>query len=122
METKSPRLAVISLWAEDLPTTVHFYRDAVGLELLPHHGHRPAFALGNQTFLVIVQGQPDTAKYHGEGRFPEIAFAVDDLDAAMARLEAHGVTFPDAVHEGENERWVIFSDPAGNLVEFVQLR
>ena len=36
-------IAVVSLWAEDVPRTVHFYRDVIGLKLMPHHGAQPAF-------------------------------------------------------------------------------
>ena len=34
-------LAVISLWAEDVPAAAHFYRDVIGLKLLPHHAGDP---------------------------------------------------------------------------------
>jgi catechol 2,3-dioxygenase-like lactoylglutathione lyase family enzyme len=50
---KPQYVAVFSLWAEDVPAAVHFYRDVVGLDLLPHHGHRPAFDLGNGSHLII---------------------------------------------------------------------
>lgn len=46
------KVAVISLWAEDVPTTAHFYRDVIGLHLLPHHGGSPHFEI-NGTYLVI---------------------------------------------------------------------
>ena len=36
-------IAVFSLWAENVSTAAHFYRDVVGLCLLPHHDRRPAF-------------------------------------------------------------------------------
>ena len=46
------RLAVVSLWAEDVPATAHFYRDVLGLRLLPQHGDRPNFDLGG-VYLTI---------------------------------------------------------------------
>jgi catechol 2,3-dioxygenase-like lactoylglutathione lyase family enzyme len=58
---KSGRLAVVSLPATDVVASAHFYRDVVGLRLLPHHGHRPAFELENECFLVIVPGKASTA-------------------------------------------------------------
>ncbi len=38
-------LAVVTLWAEDVAQTAHFYRDVIGLRMLPHHGDRPHFDL-----------------------------------------------------------------------------
>jgi hypothetical protein len=30
-------IAVVSLWAEDVPATAHFYRDAIGLNIMPRN-------------------------------------------------------------------------------------
>jgi predicted enzyme related to lactoylglutathione lyase len=116
-------IAVISLWAEDVPAAVHFYRDVVGLSLLPshsHHGERPHFDL-NGTYVTILQGKPIPAQDAEPARFPLIAFAVDDLASAVERLHAHGVELPWGVQEGVESRWALFQDPAGNLVELVQV-
>ena len=115
-------IAVISLWAEDVPAAVHFYRDVVGLPLLPshsHHSERPHFDLSG-TCLTILQGKPIPAQDAEPARFPLIAFAVDDLESAVERLHAHGVELPWGVEEGVESQWAIFRDPAGNLVELVQ--
>jgi catechol 2,3-dioxygenase-like lactoylglutathione lyase family enzyme len=114
------QLLVVSLRAEDVPATVHFYRDVVGLSLLPHHGSRPAFALGHGCHLVIVRGQSPHVPDPEHAHFPAIAFAVADLDVAVEHLEDHGVELPWGIESGESTRWVIFRDPAGNLVEFAQ--
>lgn len=45
------KVAVISLWAEDVLRTAHFYRDIIGLNLLSHHGGRPHFEI-NGTYLT----------------------------------------------------------------------
>jgi predicted enzyme related to lactoylglutathione lyase len=115
-------VAVISLWAEDVPAAVHFYREVVGLPLLPshaHHSERPHFDL-NGTCLTILQGKPIPAQDAEPARFPLIAFAVDDLESAVERLHAHGVELPWGVEEGVESQWAIFRDPAGNLVELVE--
>jgi catechol-2,3-dioxygenase len=113
------RIAVISLWAEDVPRTAHFYKDAIGLTFLPHHGDRPHFDLGG-SYLVILQGRPTTAQDAIPARFPVIAFGVDDLDSAVKRLIQHGVEMPWGVESDVASRWVMLSDPAGNLIELVQ--
>jgi predicted enzyme related to lactoylglutathione lyase len=115
-------VAVISLWAEDVPAAVHFYRDVVGLQLLPshpHHGKRPHFDLDG-TYVTILQGKPVPAQDAEPSHFPLVAFAVGDIDSAVERLRAHRVELPQGVQEGVDSRWVVFSDPAGNLVELVE--
>ncbi|MGD8565199.1 MAG: VOC family protein [Candidatus Bathyarchaeota archaeon] len=111
------KIEVICLWAEDVPKTAHFYKDVLGLKLLPHHHDlRPHFKVGD-AYLTILKGKPHPAEDSDPDRFPLFAFRVQDLDAAVERLQAHGVKLPWGV-EGHNEsRWVMFHDPAGNLIE-----
>ena len=115
----SNRIAVVSLWAPDVPATAHFYRDVIGLPLVAHHGDRPHFDL-NGSYLVILKGRPSPAQDASPARFPLVAFSVDDLDAAVGRLGAHQVELPWGVESDAHSRWVMFYDPAGNLVELVQ--
>lgn len=116
------RLAVISLWAEDVPAAARFYRDVLGLRLLPHHaGGRPHFDLGG-VYLTILPGQPRPAQAAEPARFPLVAFAVDDLDAATERLRAAGVDLPWGMEAAAGSRWAMFNDPAGNLIELVQFK
>jgi glyoxylase I family protein len=117
---KPSHLAVVTLWAEDVRTTAHFYRDVIGLDLLPHHGHRPAFDLGHGAHLVILRGQPVPAENPELPLFPLIALAVEDLDRAVDHLEAHGVELLSGIQADQGARWVVFRDPAGNLIELAQ--
>jgi catechol 2,3-dioxygenase-like lactoylglutathione lyase family enzyme len=110
-------VAVISIWAEDVAETAHFYRDVLGLELLHHfHAGRPHFKIGG-AMLTILKGKPQPAEDPEPPRFPIFAFRVSDLDQAVARLEAHGVDLPWGVEGEAGSRWVMFHDPAGNLIE-----
>ena len=115
----NPRIAVVSIWVEDVPAATHFYRDVVDLRLLPDHLERPHFDLGG-SYLAILKGRPVPAQDAEPSRFPLIAFAVKDLDAAVARLRAHDVALPWGIEKDAHSRWVRFHDPAGNLVELVQ--
>jgi catechol 2,3-dioxygenase-like lactoylglutathione lyase family enzyme len=114
-------LAVVSLWAEDVPATAHFYRHVIGLRLLPHHGSRPHFDAGG-LYLTILQGRPSPAEDAVPARFPLIAFAVEDLDRAVEHLRAHRVELPWAIEEDADSRWVMFHDPAGNLIELAEFK
>jgi len=112
-------VAVVSLWAEDVPAAVHFYQDILGLRLLLHDHERPHFDVGG-CYLTILKGRPVPAQDAAPARFPLIALAVDDLDAAEQNLRLHGVELPWGIEADANSRWVMFHDPAGNLVELVQ--
>jgi catechol-2,3-dioxygenase len=113
------KVAVISLWAEDVPTTAHFYRDIIGLHLLPHHGGRPHFEI-NGTYLTILKGRPVPAQDPVPARFPILAFAIDNLEEAVERLRNHGVEMPWGIEQDNDSRWIMFHDPAGNLIEVAQ--
>ena len=113
-------VAVIALWAEDVPTAAHFYRNVVGLRPLPHHDSHLAFPLGNGAHLVLIKGEPVPARSSDPTDFPLIAFAVDDLEGAIEHLRDCAVELPWGVETSEYSRWVKFRDPAGNLIEFVQ--
>jgi catechol 2,3-dioxygenase-like lactoylglutathione lyase family enzyme len=115
----NPRISVVSLWAEDVPACAHFYRDVLELPLIGHHAQRPHFDLGGST-LVILKGKPSPARPTDPTRFPIIALAVDDLPHAVERLKAHGMTLPWGIEKNPEARWVMFHDPAGNLIELVE--
>jgi catechol-2,3-dioxygenase len=114
-------IAVVSLWAENVPATTHFYRDVIGLSIMPHHaGDRSYFNLDGCT-LTIVRGRPALPP-DPEPRFPVVAFSIPDLDKAVERLRLHSVDLPWGVETNATGRWVMFHDPAGNLVELVEFK
>lgn len=115
----SLQLAVVSLWAEDVAATAHFYRDVIGLTLLRHDRHRPHFDLGG-AYLVILRGRPLPPLDPVPARFPIVAFAVANLDATVDHLRAHHVDLPWGIEADADSRWVMFRDPAGNLIELAQ--
>ncbi len=113
-------LAVVSLWAPDEEVTAAFYRDVVGLKLASHHGTSYHFDLGGP-LLAVLRGAPHPATEATPERFPVVAFKVDDLERALDRLRVANVATPWGVEERAGVRWVMFHDPAGNLLEFVEL-
>jgi catechol 2,3-dioxygenase-like lactoylglutathione lyase family enzyme len=112
-------IVVVCLWAEDVPAATHFYRNVIGLALQDHVTvDHPHFDLDG-TSLVIRKGRPAPPP-HAELRFPVIALAVPDLVASVGRLRSHGVAMPWGVETNASGRWVMFHDPAGNLIELVE--
>jgi hypothetical protein len=71
-------------------------------------------------FFIIQKGKPFPAQDTEPERFPLFALAVNDLDAMVSRLEAQQVPMPWGVEQNGRERWVMFRDPGGNLIELVQ--
>ena len=96
-----------------MAAAVHFYRDVIGLDLLADHAGWPHFDLDG-SYLVIVEGTPAHTETTEEWRFPHIALAVDDLDAAIGRLRDHDVALPWDVEVTAHSRWIMFQDPAEN--------
>ena len=114
------KLNVVSLWAEDIRATAHFYRDILGLRLMPHHGERPHFDLGG-IYLVLVEGKPMLREEDSPEQFPVVAFLVNDLDKSIEKLRSNHVDLSRGIGEGAGTRWIMFNDPAGNLIELVEL-
>ena len=113
------RFAVVAVWAQDVNACAHFYRDVLGLEMMGHHDGRPHFQVGGIYFLIL-RGKPHPAEDAQPDRFPLFALSVDDLEAAVRGLDAHGVPMPWGIEQNATERWVMFRDPGGNLIELVQ--
>lgn len=114
-----PELAVVGLWAEDVAAAARFYHEVIGLNPVPHHGQQPHFNLGG-IYLTILQGRPSPAEDAVPSRFPILALSVDNLQNAIARLEANAVELPWGIEEDANSRWAMLHDPAGNLIELVE--
>jgi lactoylglutathione lyase len=83
----------------DLDASLHFYRDALGLEVLrtrevPAGRFTLVFlaAPGDQTAQVELTYNWDPEVLSGGRNFGHLAYAVDDIYATCARLQAHGVT------------------------------
>jgi catechol 2,3-dioxygenase-like lactoylglutathione lyase family enzyme len=98
------KIAVVSLWAEDVHEAAHFYHDVLGMKLLDHHGDRPHFYLDG-VYLTILQGRPTPAQDAVPDRFPLFAFAVDDINEIVERcvpivLNCHGELSKTALHVG----------------------
>jgi len=113
------RIAVVGLWAEDVTAAVHFYRDVIGLRMPKERHRRPHFNVDG-AHLVLLEGHPVAAQNAVPARFPLLAFAVEDLDAALERLREHKVDLPWGVGHDAHSRWAMFHDPAGNLIELLE--
>ncbi len=115
----STKFAVVSVWSQDVAANVHFYRDVLGLELLAQHDSLPHFKVDG-ICLTMLKGAPAPAQNADPDHFPLFALSVDDLDEMVQRLEGYHVALPWGISSDATGRWVLFHDPAGNLIELVQ--
>jgi catechol 2,3-dioxygenase-like lactoylglutathione lyase family enzyme len=107
-----------TILTDDVPRTVRFYRDLLGLT----DGARPPLDFpgawlyaGGQPILHIVGGRPrDELK---AGVIDHMAFSATGLSDTLARLAAHDVTHTCRRQSGSGVWQVFFFDPNGARVE-----
>ncbi len=119
------RLHHVSLVVADTARALRFWRDLVGLEVLPERpdlGYPGAWldlGGGQQLHLLEVPNpDPVTGRPAHVGRDRHLALAVEDLDAWAARLEAAGVAF---TRSRSGRRALFCRDPDGNGLELVEM-
>ena len=118
-------LLQVALKANDLETSISFYRDVLGLPMLGRFDPPGiAFFDAKGVRLMLAAEAPSGQLY----------FAADHLEAECARLADLGVTFrgdPVMVHRDDAglfgstsvEEWMqFFDDPSGNLLAIAERR
>ena len=106
----------VALDVGNVPASVRFYRDVLGLPELP----RPEFGFPGAWFrLGVTQelhliGHRDRAVGQRAGHF---ALLVSDIDAAAARLRDAGVEFRGPKPRPDGALQVFTTDPDGNVIE-----
>ena len=118
------KLAQVRLLVDDVPGCYRFYRDVIGLD--PTFGDEgdayASFGGGDpaaEIALFVRSGQESVVDLRLPGDGSAICFAVDDLDAEVARVERAGGEFlaPPTARPDWGIRVAYLRDPAGNLVE-----
>jgi glyoxylase I family protein len=108
----------VSLNVTDTQRALGFYRDVLGLAVLP----RPNFSFGgawldagngHQVHLIEGEVPPNKGQH--------VAFRVADVEAVVEELRAKGLEVSAAKNVGETEiRQAFVLDPDGNLLELSQ--
>jgi lactoylglutathione lyase len=113
----------------DIEASLHFYRDALGLELLSRRDSETGrytlvflAAPGNreaQIELTYNWPAPDGSAetYTGGRNFGHVAYAVDDIYATCLRLADHGVVINRPPRDG---RMAFVRSPDGISIELLQ--
>ena len=120
-------LEVITLLVDDVAACREFYTAVVGLEIIFEDANSALLKMRNVMLnLVTIDEEPILI---GAGAAPTAGgrglstIRVDDVDAAAAELQAHGVTLLNGpIDRPWGRRTAAFADPAGNLWEIAQTR
>lgn len=108
----------------DLEKSLHFYRDALGLEELSRKdAPQGRFTLiflaapGDHSAQIELTYNWDPEGYQGGRNFGHVAYAVEDVYATCQRLVDHGVTILRPPRDG---RMAFVRSPDGISIELLQ--
>jgi catechol 2,3-dioxygenase-like lactoylglutathione lyase family enzyme len=126
------RIQHVGLVVSDLERSRRFYAGALGLEEVP----RPSnftfdgawFRFGGTEIHLLAEahttggaGQPDAGPGAAKGMTHHLAFEVEDVEAACARLAKNGVALEGGpMPRGDGYVQVFFRDPDGYVLELFQ--
>ena len=123
---KITQLNHVALHVTDLEASVRFYRDVLGLPVIP----RPAFDFSGAWFGVGCGGgrqeihlicRPAKEAPYNTPRERHFAMRVDDAAAAAERLREAGVPFSGPSRRPDAALQVFLRDPDGHVVELCEV-
>lgn len=110
------RLGHIELFVADPLGSMPFYRDALGFELVEVQGERVVWLKSGDAELLLRPGA-NAAPADSYQRAPiAMVLYTDDMPAATARLEKHGVE----ILGNDGPGCLTFTDPDGHWLQLVE--
>ncbi|MGI4731162.1 MAG: VOC family protein [Janthinobacterium lividum] len=107
--------------SKDPKALAQWYRDVLGLDVKPWGGAAVPFDAPGHPPKVSWTAFPETGDYMSPStREFMINFAVDDMDAMVARLTAHGVPILKRDDSDPFGRFAWIQDPDGTKIELWQ--
>jgi lactoylglutathione lyase len=120
----APRFNHAAFYVRDLQVSADFYRDVVGLKVIPepfHDGKHAWFEIGPKMALHIISGAqavlPKEKRTH-------LCLSVTSMDAFIARLAQAKVAYEDLAgtksaitRRPDGVSQIYFQDPDGNWIE-----
>ncbi|MFE4049811.1 VOC family protein [Streptomyces sp. YIM B13518] len=127
------KVAMTSVYVDDVPKAHAFYTDVLGFETRTHvdpGGGAPFVTVGakegaqRDLELLLEPGRGPLAEPYRravrEAGLPAIVFSVDDLRAEFERLRGEGVHFVQDPREQGPVLTALLDDTVGNLIQLVQ--
>jgi lactoylglutathione lyase len=118
-----PVFGHVILFVSDLPASVAFYRDVVGLEHRFTDAGYAEFGTGDTRFALYERRRAEwlTGQEARPGPAGEVVLVVDDVDGVAAGLRARGVRLlAEPTDRPWGHRTLHIADPDGFVVEFAQ--
>ncbi len=106
----------VGLPISDRAKSLAFYRDIIGLQVIPHEidGNPLVWTKAEDGSMVHLIEPPP-----GADSRTHVALQVDDIDAALAAVKEAGIELTSGPGERHNgQRYFFVSDPDGNRIEF----
>lgn len=111
----------------NLEDAIRFYTEKLGFKLLrqsisEQYGERGAILEYNGARLELLESLGSTyCPVKPERPYcPHLCFETDDMDETVRRLEENGIPILDGPNEiPGRERWVYFTDPDWNVLEYI---
>ncbi|MGO1001047.1 SMU1112c/YaeR family gloxylase I-like metalloprotein [Lysobacter sp. CA196] len=119
----------VAIICSDYPRSKHFYTQVLGLQALAevHREARRSYKLdlalpdGGQIELFSFPDPPPRPSYPEACGLRHLAFAVDDIDACVAELQAQAIAVEAVrVDEYTGRRYTFCADPDGLPIEFYE--
>lgn len=113
----------IFMKSKDPKALAAWYRDVLGLEIKSWGGAKLSYDAPGHPPAVVWSAFPETSDYMAPStREFMIDFAVDDMDAMIARLTAKGVSILQRDDKDPNGRFAWILDPDGTKIELWQAK
>lgn len=123
-EAVTPRINHLACYVADLKVSTDFYRDVVGLPVIPepfHDGRHTWFLIGPRTHLHIISGAKVSLP---KDKNTHLCFTVPSVDDFIGRLVKAGVPYENWAGEKsavtnrvDGVKQIYFQDPDGYWIE-----
>jgi len=125
-------LGEVSIRVRDLDAMQKFYEEVVGLEVLRrdesfvffkiaegYGGHTQNLALFDATNRIFHETKSQPSSDQTTLHHIALNISLEDFESEKMRLEGLGLKIDATIHEWLHVRSLYFTDPEGNLLEFV---
>lgn len=121
-------MATVRYIVDDVDAAVRFYTANLDFELEQQYGPAMAIVRNGELTLWLAGPAASASRPMPDGRQPQpggwnrIVVEVEDLDDAVARMRASGVSFRNDIVAGPGGKQILCEDPSGNVIELFEAR
>lgn len=119
-------MAQVRYFVTNVDDGIAFYTAHLGFKLQQQFGPNMAIVSRDDLTLWLAGPTASAARPMPDGRRPEpggwnrFVIQVDNLEARVAELRRHGVSFRNEIVKGPGGQQILCEDPFGNVVELFQ--